>query len=110
MKSSAGHQCSCQCEQQFITTLSVHKIRMMVLGLKEHLKSGFTPRTITADSALVQKRIINYWKSGNKKLLKYNTFIGNQTLKYKSNIFLKENFPYDAATGGPRIVVHVTEF
>jgi transposase len=88
------------CEQQFITTLSVHQNPNDGTCMKEHLKNlVFTPRTITADSAFGTEENYQLLEGlGIESYLKYNTFHREQTLKYKSNIFLKENFSYDLAT------------
>jgi len=82
------------CEQQFITTLSVHQNPNDGTCLKEHLKNlVFTPRTITADSAFWYRRELSITgRSGNKKLFKVQYIPSEQTLKYKSQYLFERKF------------------
>lgn len=91
-------------EEQFITGFSVHQNSNDAACFKEHLatveqQAPKLPENINADSIfgteenyelLEEKKINNY--------LKYPTFHKEQTRKHQNNPFLKENFPYDAAT------------
>lgn len=87
-------------EGQFITGISVHQNPNDGTCFKEHLeKLPFTPQTITTDSIFGTEE--NYQLLEEKEIesyLKYPTFHREQTRKYKNNIFLKENFHYDADT------------
>lgn len=87
-------------EDQFITGISIHQNPNDGTCFKEHVeKLTFTPQTITADSIFGTEE--NYQLLEGKEIesyLKYPTFHREQTRKYKSNIFLKENFHYDADT------------
>lgn len=87
-------------EDQFITGISIHQNPNDGTCFKEHLeKLIFTPQTITADSIFGTEE--NYQLLDGKEIesyLKYPTFHREQTRKYKNNVFLKENFPYDADT------------
>lgn len=87
-------------EHQFITAISVHQNPNDAICLKEHLdKLTFIPESITADSIFGTEE--NYQLLEGMEIesyLKYPAFHREQTQKYKSNIFLKENFSYDPAT------------
>lgn len=87
-------------EDQFITAVSVHQNPNDGSCFKEHLNQlPFQPATITADSIfgteenyeLLEEKLIDSY-------LKYPSFHREQTRKYKSNPYLRENFPYDQAT------------
>jgi len=87
-------------EHQFITGISVHQNPNDATCFKEHLNNfTFTPQSITADSIFGTEE--NYQLLEGKEIesyLKYPSFHREQTQKYKNNIFLKENFPYDPTT------------
>lgn len=87
-------------EHQFITAISVHQNPNDATCFKEHLETlTIAPQTITADSIFGTEE--NYQLLEGREIesyLKYPTFHREQTRKYKSNIFLKENFLYDADT------------
>lgn len=87
-------------EHQFITAISVHQNPNDGTCLKEHLEGlVFTPQSITGDGVFGTEE--NYQLLEGKEIesyLKFPLFHREQTRKYKENIFLKENFSYDAAT------------
>jgi transposase len=92
-------------QNQFIVNYSFHQQKASESdGLPAHLERMYSllgryPKLMMGDSGygseenyalLKDKNIGNY--------LKYNTFHPEQTKKYKSNPYRKENFPHDAAT------------
>jgi hypothetical protein len=92
-------------QNQFIVNYSFHQQKASESdGLPAHLERMYSllgryPKLMMGDSGygseenyalLEDKNIGNY--------LKYNTFHPEQTKKYKSNPYRKENFPHDAAT------------
>ena len=87
-------------EHQFITAISVHQNPNDGTCLKEHLE-GFTitPQSITADGVFGTEENYQLLEGAQiESYLKFPLFHREQTRKYKENIFLKENFLYDAAT------------
>jgi transposase len=87
-------------EHQFITAISIHQNPNDGTCLKEHLEGlVFTPQSITGDGVFGTEE--NYQLLEGKEIesyLKFPLFHREQTRKHKENIFLKENFSYDAAT------------
>lgn len=87
-------------EDQFITGVSVHQNPNDATCFKEHLnKLPFQPETITADSIFGTEE--NYELLEGKLIdsyMKYPSFHREQTRKYKSNPFLRENFLYNEQT------------
>lgn len=91
-------------ENQFITGLSAHQTTNDGVCFKDHLEEiqlqrPFKPANIIADSIfgteqnyelLAANEIANY--------MKFPLYHKEQQRSYQQNIFLKENFPYDALT------------
>jgi transposase len=84
-------------EDQFITAISIHQNPNDSVGFKEHV-NGFLlrPQRIIADSIFGTEE--NYQLLESKEIesyLKYPLYHKEKSRKFKSDIFRKENFPYN---------------
>ena len=88
------------CENQFITGFSVHQNPNDASCFKEHLEQlPLKPATITADSIFGTEHNYQLLEGADiESYLKFPTFHQEQTRKYKTNQFLKENFSYHKDT------------
>lgn len=87
-------------EEQFITAVTVHQNPNDAIGFKEHLNSFvLTPKRIVADGVFGTEE--NYQLLESKEVesyLKYPLYYKEQGNKFKSEIYRKENFSYDATS------------
>lgn len=85
-------------EDQFITAISIHQNPNDSVGFKAHVNGFFlTPQRIIADSIFGTEE--NYQLLESKEIesyLKYPLYHYEKSGKFKSDIYRKENFPYDA--------------
>lgn len=92
------------CEDQFITGVSVHQTTNDGACFKEHLRQveaqqPMPPQNIIADAIFGTEQ--NYKlleEHGIGNYLKYPSFHNEQKKSYRSNPFLKDNFPYNGDT------------
>ena len=91
-------------EEQFITGVSVHQNTNDGVCFKDHMEQAavqqpFTVDRVIADSIFGTEQ--NYELLEGKEIenyLKFPPYHPEQTKSYKSNPFLKDNFPYDPLT------------
>jgi hypothetical protein len=83
-------------ENQFITGFSVHQNPNDATCFKEHLEQlPLKPATITGDSIFGTEHNYQLLEGADiENYLKFPTFHQEQTHKYKTNRFLRENFAY----------------
>jgi len=90
--------------EQMIVNFTVHQTPGDVTALPEHLErleqyTNEMPERICADAGFGSEQ--NYEileERGIENYVKYNTYHYEQTRKHKTNLFHKDNFPYDSAT------------
>ncbi|SFF12873.1 Transposase [Chitinophaga sp. CF118] len=91
-------------EQQFITGVSVHQNTNDGVCFKDHLEQviphqPFKPKNIIADSIFGTEQNYELLKEYEiENYMKFPLYHKEQTKKFKENVFLKENFPYDVLT------------
>lgn len=92
-------------EEQFITGITVHQNTNDSVCFAEHIEEvittqqPFKPENIIADAAFGTEQ--NYELMEQKEIsgyLKFPAYRAEQTKKYQGNLFLKDNFSYDALT------------